>query len=93
MSAWRLKAGTSHNRGGHDRDQVAQFLNPQQGYRGALLAAGVKPKDHMKENYLALKFQQAKKREEEMKKRDKKVQLTFLLLQLHIQTDTCTHRF
>lgn len=65
MSAWRLKAGTSHNRGGHDRDQVAQFLNPQQGYRGALLAAGVKPKDHMKENYLALKFQQAKKREEE----------------------------
>ena len=65
MSSMRLKAGASHNRGGHERDQVAQFLNPQQGYRGALMSRGIKPKDHMKENYLALKFQQAKKREQD----------------------------
>lgn len=65
MSARRLNAGSAHNRSGHDRDQVAQFLNPQQGYRGELKAKGVKPKDHMRDNYLALKFQQAKVREQE----------------------------
>lgn len=64
-NAWRLKAGAAHNSANHQQSQVAQFLNPQAGYRGELRAKGIKPKNHLKENYLALKFRQAKVREQQ----------------------------
>ena len=64
-NAWRLKAGAAHNSANHQQSQVAQFLNPSAGYRGQLRAKGIQPKNHLKENYLALKFRQAKVREQQ----------------------------
>ena len=64
-NAWKLKAGAAHNSANHQQSQVAHFLNPQAGYRGELRAKGITPKNHIKENYLALKFRQAKAREQQ----------------------------
>eukprot|EP00605_Chrysophyceae_sp_TOSAG23-4_P000709 GSChrysophyteH1.ASY1.ANO1.793.1 assembled CDS len=51
-------------------DSVADFLMPTNGIRGAQQRAGIKPKNHMFENRMALRFAQEKAREErEMKAR------------------------
>jgi hypothetical protein len=53
-------------RGGADpngRSQIAQYLCPDNGIRDQMKRKGVKPKDHMKENYLLLKSAQRDNRE------------------------------
>ena len=44
------------------RDSVGAFLHPTNGYRGALAKRGVRPKNHVKENFAALKSKQAENR-------------------------------
>ena len=44
--------------------QVGDYLMPTNGIRGAQKRAGIQPKNHMKDNLIALKFAQARAREE-----------------------------
>lgn len=51
-------------RRGNQSSAIGQFLNPTDGHRGALVKKGLKPKDHMKDNRIELRQEQARKREE-----------------------------
>lgn len=42
----------------HQRDSMGQFLNPDNGYRGALVKKGVTPRNHMKDNLKELRMAQ-----------------------------------
>jgi hypothetical protein len=47
----------------YGRSVVSEVLNPTNGYRGSLERRGIQPKNHMKENKIALKYSQIKNRE------------------------------
>lgn len=47
----------------YGRSVVGDVLNPTNGYRGSLERRGIQPKNHMKENRIALKYSQVKNRE------------------------------
>lgn len=44
------------------RDSISAFLHPTNGYRGALAKSGVRPKDHARANFDALRSKQADNR-------------------------------
>lgn len=48
-----------------DGFQMADILNPVNGYRGSLQRNGIKPKNHMQQNRTALR-----KKEEEMREKE-----------------------
>jgi len=57
------RAGQGHHAyqvGG--RDSISAFLHPTNGYRGALAKSGVRPKDHARANFDALRSKQADNR-------------------------------
>lgn len=47
----------------HGRSQIADFLCPDNGYRGQLKRQGKEVRDHMKENRVGLKEQQQRLRD------------------------------
>ena len=51
----------NHN---HGRAAIADFLCPDNGFRGKQIRKGIQPKDHMKENRLTLKSSQIRAREQ-----------------------------
>lgn len=53
-------AGSHH----HSRASIADFISPDNGFRGLQRRQGIEPKDHMRENRLTLKMSQMKMREE-----------------------------
>lgn len=42
-------------KGRHERSQMADIINPVNGYRGLLALSGQTPKDHRKENFAFIK--------------------------------------
>ena len=46
------------------RSQIADFICPDNGYRGALKRRGLKPKNHMKENLQSLRILERNKRDQ-----------------------------
>lgn len=48
----------------HSRAQIADFIAPDNGFRGTQKRNGIQPKDHMRENRLILKTSQMRMREE-----------------------------
>jgi hypothetical protein len=59
MSSYKITGGHHHG-----RSQIADFICPDNGYRGLQKRQGINPKDHMKENRLMLRQAQAKMRED-----------------------------
>lgn len=47
----------------HSRDTIGQFLNPENGYRGALERKGVQPKNHMKDNLKEIRLAEMRNRQ------------------------------
>ena len=69
MAATRTKRDT------FGRSQIADFICPDNGYRGALKRRGVKPKNHMKENLQSLRILERNRRdhnEQEQMEKDAK---------------------
>lgn len=52
----------------YGRTQVADFICPDNGYRGTQLRKGIVPKDHMKENYRQLRQKQLQNRDDQISK-------------------------
>ena len=52
----------------YGRSQVADFICPDNGYRGTQLRRGIVPKDHMKENYRQLRQKQLQNRDDYVNK-------------------------
>ena len=59
MSSYKLTGGHHHGRAA-----IADFICPDNGYRGLQQRRGVTPRDHMKENRLVLRQVQQKQRED-----------------------------
>jgi hypothetical protein len=55
----RKFAGPSH----HARDTIGQYLNPENGYRGALEKRGIQPKNHMKDNMKDIRLTEMRNRQ------------------------------
>ena len=47
----------------YNRAQIADFISPDNGVRGAMKRKGIKPKDHMKENFMQIRESQRANRE------------------------------
>ncbi len=47
----------------YNRAQIADFICPDNGVRGAMKRKGIKPKDHMKENFMQIRDSQRANRE------------------------------
>lgn len=45
------------------RDTIGQFLNPENGYRGALEKKGIQPKNHMRDNMKEIRLAEMKNRQ------------------------------
>ena len=58
MASVRIKRDT------FGRSQIADFICPDNGYRGALKRRGMKPKNHMKENFQSLRILERNKRDQ-----------------------------
>lgn len=69
------KTGVASKRDQFGRSQIADFICPDNGYRGAIKRRGMKPKNHMKENFQSLRqlqHEQRYLREQEEEERQEK---------------------